>query len=285
MKSILVPVFGGLGNQMFQVAHALNLGQKVGVTPKFTDLTRVTGRVTRRWELDCFSIPQKPLTSYQAVFLKVRISFAVRAQLLGNAIDFGVLDERFSTQRDVVSTTPTVCSGYWQGASFFEEAKDLVKQTFTFPEIGTPQPGLDIDSSRATVAVHVRRGDYVSDPIAHAYHFVCGVDWYLNAIQHMREQVPGAVFYVFSDDQAWAHKQFGAADDVSIVATDPKSPAWIDMALMARCKHFIISNSSYSWWGSYLGKTNNSLTFAPKFWFRDVLTQNQTIYCPDWKLL
>lgn len=285
MKTITIPVFGGLGNQMFQVAHGLDLGRRTGAEPRFVDLSTVKGRVPRRWGLHCFNISREPLTTIQAALLKIRISVAVRLQKLSPKLSMGVLSDSYWSQPYALTASPKICSGYWQGERFFKESAILVKETFIFPDVLEVPPGLDFASARPIVAVHVRRGDYVTDPVAHAYHFVCGEIWYLNAMQQMRACIPGAEFYVFSDDTDWAKTKFGDSEDVSIVASDHSAPAWNDMARMSRCQHFIISNSSYSWWASYLGKTGDSVILAPEFWFPGKPTRELPLYCPDWRLL
>ena len=285
MKTITIPLFGGLGNQMFQVAHALDLTQQTGTEPCFVDLSDISGRVVREWGLDCFGIPREWKTRQQRRFLKAKIVAAARLQKLSPKLIPSVLLENNEVQVKDLYAAPKICSGFWQGERYFNEATQRVKETFTFPDVQNVPPGLDFDSAQQTVAVHVRRGDYVTDPIAHAYHFVCGENWYLNAIQQMRNSVPDAIFYVFSDDPDWAKLKFGALNGVSIVTSGHDAPTWVDMALMSRCRHFIISNSTYSWWASYLGKSDGSVIIAPKYWSKCKPTEEKAVYCSDWTLL
>lgn len=284
MSTVLIPVFGGLGNQMFQVAHALALGKNIGAEPLFIDLTSVNGRVSRKWELGCFNIRPKNLTRYQVYSIKSRIAAARRLQKINPGLHLEVLDESYARTPDDLPFQPKVCSGYWQGAAYFDSVAKLVRRTFTFPDVPAALARSITPPNRSVVGVHVRRGDYVTDPVAHSYHFVCDENWYLKALQTMRDRLPDCHFCIFSDDPAWAEIAFGSAEDVSIVPTGRNAPAWLDMALMSQCSHFIISNSSYSWWASYLGKSDDSLIIAPAFWFPGVETRSLEIFCSDWVL-
>lgn len=289
MKSILFPVFGGLGNQMFQVAHGITLARRRGAQPLFADLTPVTGRVTRKWELDCFGVPRLPIKRGQAALLRARISAARRLQRVSPFLHFGILDESIASSAATgvpdLNMSCSICSGYWQGERFFAAEADEVRTVFTFPKLSTSLARFHMGDIATSVAVHVRRGDYVSDPIAHAHHYVCDTDWYCRAMDQMRTILPSPVFYIFSDDQYWASTTFGDAGDVTVVGSDPSASAWVDMARMSLCSHFIISNSSYSWWASYLGKTAKSRIIAPEYWYRGVLTKEQSVLCKDWILL
>lgn len=285
MTSILFPVFGGLGNQMFQVAHGITLARHRGAQPLFADLTPVTGRVTRKWELDCFSVPRLSMGKMQAALLRVRISTGRHLQRLSPLLHLGVLDESVAHSRPDLGLTCSICSGYWQGERFFAAEANTVRKTFTFPEITIPPACFELDEAATSVAVHVRRGDYLSDPVAHAHHYVCDTEWYCRAMDAMRARLPSPEFYIFSDDRAWASAAFGDTADVHVVESDPSASAWVDMALMSRCSHFIISNSSYSWWASYLGKTAESIIIAPRYWFQGVPTEELSVICKDWILL
>ena len=279
-----VPVYGGLGNQMFQVAHALARAQDRDATAKFVDLTAAKGNVSRNWELECFGIGCTRLSPAGTVALRLKMTLSRKLYRIGGANVFGVYHEGFLPQDPAFYQSARAYTGYWQGARFFAPAEETVRKAFQFrPELSRPS---DFDPSlKNSVAVHVRRGDYVSDPKARARHLVCDADWYIRAIVQMRSHLDQPTFFVFSDDPDWAGKALSAQSDVHIIRNSPSAPAWVDMALMAQCAHFIISNSSYSWWAAYLGKSADSLIVAPAFWHPGVPTESLPIHCDDWELL
>ena len=124
----------------------------------------------------------------------------------------------------------------------------------------------------------------MTDPVASALHLVCDAAWYQRAWSRLRSIHPSAMAVVFSDDAAWARAHLKLEGEVVYVDNDPARPAWMDMAQMSQCDHFIISNSSFSWWAAYLGQKEGSHVVAPASWFKGVATQSLGI-CPEhWEL-
>lgn len=144
----------------------------------------------------------------------------------------------------------TELSGYFQSERYFAPYAEEIRREFTFHRLTLP--GLD----KRAVSVHVRRGDYLSFP---EHHPPLTMDYYREAMSRF----PGARFLIFSDDPGWCLLNFDrAACEISTGRTASE-----DMALMASCDHHIIANSSFSWWGSYLGRNPNKRIIAPKMWF------------------
>lgn len=279
-----VIVRGGLGNQMFQAAYAIALGARFNVTPRFADLS-ASARVPRAWELGAFGIRAEPVS------LPVRLSLAAAAvadqklQRLGLSGWPGVLSEHIEyAEPPRVARAPRVLCGYWQGERYFQEQATRIRAQFRLavPEEGPALP--DPDADRPTVAIHVRRGDYVSDPTARSVHLVCDAGWYRAAWTRMRGEVPGARAFVFSDDPDWARDNLALDGDVDYGPGSPGAPAWVDLARMSRCQHFIISNSSYSWWAAWLGEDPAKRVIAPREWFRGRSTAALGICPPGWTL-
>lgn len=285
MTAVIIPIYGGLGNQMFQVAHGLSFTRRHELVPQFVDFTPFTGRVSRIWELDCFAIEQCKLTRSQIGLLRLRLFASLWFQRFNSALHLGVLYENSTIHSSKLHSMYKVCSGYWQGEQYFNNNEDFIRNIFTFPEFILPKALINVDKEIASVAVHVRRGDYISDPVSRAYHYVCNVDWYLHAMKEMRNRLHNPKFYIFSDDQTWATAVFGNIPDVSFVDSNTNGPAWMDMALMTKCSNFIISNSTYSWWASYLGKKINSITIAPQYWYPGLYTKELNVMRKDWILI
>lgn len=283
-ESIVVLVRGGLGNQMFQVAHGVALAAKFGADLAFIDLAGLA-RVGRQWELSCFGI--EPTAAGAAVRLRFmamvwatqhlhRIGLPGWPRLL-------VEDAAFSPAMKV-SRVPRVISGYWQGPAYFSDQEDKVRQTFRFPELPAGH-AVHADPARPLTAIHVRRGDYVNDPIARNHHLVCDASWYREAWARLRRDVGDCQALVFSDEPEWARKHLALDGDVKYITGDASRPAWIDLARMSRCQHFVISNSSYSWWAAFLSTSPRKQVIAPKYWLRGVETARLRLCPPSWILL
>lgn len=114
-----------------------------------------------------------------------------------------------------------------------------------------------------TVAVHVRRTDYLTHPVF----LVCDLSYYRAAMTRMREWVANAQFYIFSDDPAWCREMF-REDDVVVVGSLAVNPLH-DMYLMSLASHHIIANSSYSWWGAWLAEQSGQRVIMPERWYVD----------------
>jgi hypothetical protein len=142
---------------------------------------------------------------------------------------------------------PSTLVGYWQSPKYLEGISYKIREAFKFPV-----------SSRLTyIAAHVRRQDYVG--LEH-FHGMPGLDYYRLAIAHIRREVGSLVpVLVFSDDRNWCKQNF---PDFEIAEGDNK---YEDLNTMSRCEYHVIANSSYSWWGAYLGP--QKLVVAPKQWF------------------
>lgn len=114
-----------------------------------------------------------------------------------------------------------------------------------------------------SVGVHIRRGDYVSLGL-----IVCGIDYYENAMRRMQNEVIDAHFFIFSDDIPWVKENLNT-DGLSVTYVDNDNTSPEDMRLLSSCKHFIMSNSTFSWWGAFLGKAPDKIVYIPKYWDMD----------------
>lgn len=278
-----VLVRGGLGNQMFQAALALALAKRFGVRPRFVDLTD-RARVQRGWQLDCFGMsPTTPMNSVLPA-IEFGMSLANALRRIGGLSLPGVAIENSLGELVEFSSPPLVLSGYWQRAQYFEGYEDDIRSHFRFPPT---QPSIQIPTAAQApkVAIHMRRGDYVTDPAAQIVHLVCNDTWYRQAWCSTQEAVPGAHGYVFSDDPDWALACLGPSSNLTYMPFSPNAHPSLDLALMAQCDHFIISNSSFSWWGAWLGRAADKRVIAPREWFRGRPTEALGICPTDWLLL
>jgi hypothetical protein len=146
-----------------------------------------------------------------------------------------------------------------------------------------------IEEGRLPISVHVRRGDYLN-PGTVEYHGILGETYYREALGRLEASVgKEAKLFVFSDDAAAAEQvlNFVPKSQLVHVRGDPERP-WEDMALMARCRHHVIANSSFSWWGAWLNRSPDKIVVAPCAWFAPTeLSKRNTgdLYPPGWILV
>jgi hypothetical protein len=159
--------------------------------------------------------------------------------------------------------------GFWQSEQYFSPIANLIRQDL---QLKNPLPEnlkalvTQIQSTNA-IAVHVRRGDYVSNPTTTAYHGVCSVQWYEDAAKYMIEKIENPVFFVFSDDYEWVRKNIYFDAPTVFITPSPDGQECNDLHVMSLCQHNIIANSSFSWWGAWLNANPNKIVIAPQQWF------------------
>ena len=156
--------------------------------------------------------------------------------------------------------------GYWQDERYFRHIRKKLLQDFNFPVLdGTNASLMNSLKGEVTCAVHVRRGDYLKHPM---YRGLCDIEYYEKAIARMRRKVGGVKFIVFSNDMEWVNDNLKTAlgQDAILADWNKGADSFRDMQLMSVCRHNIIANSSFSWWGAWLNANPNKIVMAPKKW-------------------
>ena len=160
--------------------------------------------------------------------------------------------------------------GYWQSEKYFSDIQDVIRKEFTVKNKPDPinESYLGEIKDCESVSVHVRRGDYVSNPTTNQVHGFLGLEYYQKAMNTMLEKIDTPHFFVFSDDPEWAEKNL-TTDAPTTYVKHNGTKNYEDMRLMNTCKHHIIANSSFSWWGAWLASNENKIVIGPSRWFRN----------------
>lgn len=161
--------------------------------------------------------------------------------------------------------------GYWQSEAYFKHAEAEIRREYRFRY---PLSGLNGCIARDilqtnSVCIHVRRGDYVSKDANLRKHGLCTVEYYRRAMILMNDLVEGAKFFIFSDDVDWVRENLNINRPHVYVEHNRGIDSYKDMHLMTLCKHHIIANSSFSWWGAWLSGNKEQRVIAPHPWFDD----------------
>lgn len=172
--------------------------------------------------------------------------------------------------------------GYFESSKYFDDIKEILLKEFTPKKkpIKENKELYDFILNGESVCVTIRRGDFVSDPVIKKKHFICNSDYFIDAMKIMKTKVKNPRFVVFSDDIEWCKENIKFPGKV--MYESGKDPIWEKMRLMYSCKHFIISNSTFSWWAQYLSKNNNKIVIAPNKWRNEGLYKD--IYMDEWLL-
>jgi hypothetical protein len=276
---VIVRLTGGIGNQMFQYAAARRVSW-VNNTPLFLDLGwfQESGWWTRRkYELDAFRIAgetpppaavralksrrQNPLFRRLPLFLK-RAIFHTRQT--------HIIEKSYNFDPDILNLREDVyLDGYWQSEKYFSDIESVIRYEFSF-RANPAEPNrriLDHIASCESVSIHIRRGDYVTLPEANAFHGLCPAAYYQSAVDQISRQVGKPVFFVFSDDIVWARENLDLGFETRFMDQNDPERGDEDLRLMSACRHHIIANSSFSWWGAWLCNNPQKIVYAPRRWF------------------
>jgi hypothetical protein len=256
---------------MFQYAAGRALATRLDV-PLLLDVSWFSGQDERRFALSSFNIEaeqslQCPVLSPRILAITSRISRRFLPSIRGVPV-WREPHFHYATEFEDL-TVPHFLEGYWQSERYFRDISALLLQDFTLRR-GLPPPCTKLlEKIRGcdAICVHVRRGDYLSNPVAAEVHGTCSVDYYAGGVDEISRGLQQPHCFVFSDDPAWVRSTLAFNCPMTIVDLNGPDDAHLDLALMASCCHFLIANSSLSWWGAWLGTHTQKKVIAPARWF------------------
>ena len=302
---IITKLKGGLGNQMFQYATGFALAlknktqQKIDIS-NYDHITRVT---PRKFALSVFNI-SSPIALSEEIsginnggFLSNLGNFINQKILrnyyldfhpdflnkIGNKITLGkniYLEGIFQSEKNFIEFTPQIQKEFTFKKELFDEK---VKQLS------------DVLQKENSISIHIRRGDYVHDKKTNKYHGVCSIEYYQEAINLIKEKISQQkniahnepIFYIFTDDEKWVTETFSNKEFNEIIPTyinisNNHFKDYEELYLMSQCKHQIIANSSFSWWGAWLNKNSDKIIIAPKKWVNKKPNPHPNIIPETW---
>lgn len=295
---ICVNINGGLGNQMFQYAcgKALAIKNNTSLVLDLSLMNKVKGssRATKRsFELsDVFNVHSTEasvaeLKRIKPIEYRALNVFAIKLGLKGIQKSKYFIENKFSFDPNIKKVgKDCYLSGYWQSPKYFDVVESLIHDEFTFQR-KLDYKNLGIESlirGVNAVSIHIRRTDF-QNTVSNSIHGICSLEYYGEAVKFISTKLANPHFFVFSDDVNWAKENLNLPYQCTFISGNSGSKSYIDMQLMSACKHNIIANSSFSWWGAWLNKNLNKIVIAPKIWFVDKKLNDQTIdLIPDsWK--
>jgi hypothetical protein len=270
---IVVKLKGGIGNQMFQYAIGKSLACR-NDSNIILDMTHFSRSINREFSLYAFSL--SPVTTkisklaYCFPFLPCkRLSRTINkmGQMAGL---LKIVNEsenmKFNFQKEVLNLKGNIyLDGYWQNEKYFKGIEDVIRRDFIFKK-GVEKKNiklLNLIKETNSVSVHVRRGDYINHPRFENL----SIDYYKKSIETISKKIQNAKFFFFSDDISWIKRNIEFSNDFYFIDCNNKD--YEDLCLMTKCKHHIIANSSFSWWGAWLGENKKKIIIAPQKWLTD----------------
>lgn len=263
---IIVNIYGGLGNQLFQYAAGRYLAEKHNTILKL-DIENFKTDKRRGYSLQYFNIKEVFCTSVDKAVIKgmERIK-----KLLNNKRPGAIYTEQnLNFDKHVTELGNNMyLDGYWGNEKYFKPIENIIRNEFTVrqPPAGMNEIYLQKIRSANSIAIHVRRGDYVSSKETNTFHGVCSVAYYQAAIAQLSARLSDPVFFIFSDDISWVKENLVINDFPVDYVEHNSNLAYEDLRLMYSCRHNIIANSSFSWWGAWLNNNPGKIVIAPEKW-------------------
>ena len=296
MRRLYCSLRGGLGNQLFQVAHALTLAERYNAELLIDDGwyrgRRRAAETARACCLPAFQLPYCLASAGERRFL----AWMDAALTLQKRLKWRLLPIHFEglplSPRRLSRAAAVVVQGNWQQHALMAPLRPRLQQQLRLREgllsSGHRERASSIAQDPESVFVHVRRGDYVADARTASAHGVCSLEYYAQALALLRQRLDHPHLYLFSDDLAWAQRHL-PLEGWRVSAVDSRryeTAALADVAdfdLMRHCRHAVMANSSFSWWAAFLLQQADSLVIAPRQWFS--WGSPQELYGPDWLVL
>lgn len=302
-------IMGGLGNQLFIYSFCRQLVEKLNKRAvlyydsgdgRFLEITAfpLDERITIIPR--CFSNVMKEKGLYDRLSfccnvvdripwhpLKIMVgNFFHRQGIIYIDEGYGKLDYQALLKKQKI-----VFMGYMQSEKFFCQVADQIRRELAVPcqnRIKEFTQKIEMAKqihSELSVCIHIRRGDYLSDQFKDRF-LVCTDDYYRKAVARMKERLPGASYYVFSDSIGWVKENMEYIRELNPVYVDNGGEQAVldDFLMMKACRHFIMSNSTFSWWAQYLGTAPDKIVIAPSKWL-NYGYGNRDIYQDNWELI
>ena len=290
---IIVKIMGGLGNQLFQYAFVEKLksmGKDVKVDLSIYEDTP-EGTTVRDSIYDMLNTKYEIATREEIDSLFKRdIWSKIWRRISKNANAY--YENEPSYKPEILKRTKGYLVGYWQSEKYFKDMRSRIVEAFDLSEMmknGDAAILDDRESDTESVALHIRGGDYLNKLNVGTFGGICTKEYYCKAIEYIAQKIKNPKFYIFTNDKEYAKTIVDAVLDSAgesisyqFVEGNNESHAYLDLVLMSKCKHHILANSSFSWWGEYLSD-QSGITVAPPRWTND--SPNKDIYRDNWIVL
>lgn len=291
---IVVRQVSGLGNQLFQYAAGLYYARLYKASMRMaTELPQnaIANGFARPFLLRNFQIPatMQTLSTRERLLFSSRPTLKPAVSLLKHAQHIQTFNEPLAQRYTFIEQIPLdpkvrtlYLVGYWQNHQLVESVAEQLRDDLRFSNQPTGR-NLEvlqqIQTCQNSVSLHVRRGDYT---LAAEGNIALPLSYYTRAIEHMQESLSDPTFFVFSDDIPYTRAHLPRGVRAIFVDHNDDASSHEDLRLMSACRHHIIANSSFSWWGAWLNPRPDKIVYAPKYWHLKRETYYPEIFAPSW---
>lgn len=282
---IITQINGGLGNQMFQYAAGRSLALRHDVD-LVLDTRIFEGKSQFGFGLDHFNHaarqglpsevpPERRQNRLRYLLwrgLRLKPHLVRETGLSYNAGFDGLGDGVY-------------LKGYWQSERYFKAVEDTIRADFRIVTPPSPENAALLAelAQLPAISLHIRRGDYVNNSRTNATHGTCTLDYYARAAELIAgKMATKPVIFTFSDDPAWVRENLVLPYEMRVMKHNDSDHNYEDLRLMSACRHHIIANSSFSWWGAWLNPSPDKMVVSPARWFADPAMVNDDIWPESW---
>lgn len=286
---IIIKLTGGLGNQMFQYALGLvcienNLGQVKLDISGYEHVAKHTPDTLRQFDLGAFQISIPVATKSEIVHIKYPLGIISKGYRF---IVKKVFRKYFMDYHPEIFTDINgnkYFDGFFQSEKYFSKMAPKVRKEFTLQKSFIDEDTLKFTAlinQSDSISLHIRRGDVANNPTTNKYHGLCPISYYKTAMKFMSEKAPHHHFFIFSDDIAWVKENLQIPFPHTYVSGNGLMSQQ-ELHLMSKCKHNIIANSTFSWWGAWLNQNPDKIVIAPKKWTNKIPDPHPNIIPETW---
>jgi len=285
---------GGLANQMFQysVGRALSLRHNTELMLDLSFFQNQNNYTTKReYGLHAFNI--KALLSENINVRMIggnRLSkiYLLKYKTLKSFtkdLYLHVREKSFTYDSEILMLPDNIyLEGYWQSEKYFKHIESIIRNDFTYIN-ETDSDNLKILNrikGSESIAIHFRRGDYINNRKTNEVHGICSMEYYNSAVDYIAQKVSSPYFFIYSDVIEWVKRNLSIKYNKMFVDINTPEKASNDLRLISNCKHQIIANSSFSWWGAWLNQNPEKIVIAPKKWFMDEKRNTSDLIPEKW---
>ncbi|EJR48924.1 hypothetical protein IIM_04101 [Bacillus cereus VD107] len=286
----IIQVSSGLGNQMFQYA----LYKKISLNDNDVFLDSSTSYMMYKNQHNGYELERifhiKPRHAGKEIIdnlsdLDSELISRIRRKLFGAKKSMYVELKEFEYDPIIFEKKETYFKGYWQNYNYFKDIEQELRKDFVFTEkLDKRNEKLANEiRNKNSVSIHIRRGDYYLNKVyEEKFGNIANLEYYLKAINLVKKKIEDPKFYIFSDDIDWAQKNINLTNDVVYISHNQGNESYKDMQLMSLCKHNIIANSTFSWWGAFLNNNDDKIVVAPKKWINIKGLEKVELFPENW---
>lgn len=289
---IITKITWGLGNQMFQYAVGRALSLRNNTELRLNIFAFDTYKL-HEYSLEKLSIFKDYITKndlpwYENTSSNKYIDFIFQKikNLTAPYNKHHFRENGFEPFQEKVFSLPdgSYLDGYFQSEKYFREYSDIIRNDFEVSIPPSQENALMLEKIKSVnaVSLHIRRGDYIKNSNTKALHWLCNAEYYQKSIVYITERVENPVFFIFSDDIAWAKENMKTGFEQYFIDFNDASQNHEDLRLMKNCKHHIIANSTFSWWGAWLNPNREKIVIMPSIWFSGYTYDTRDLYPDGW---